>query len=142
MAEFYLRFLLKRAGITDIAAESAGVFAVQGMSASRETTELLRALGIDCSAHRSRPLTRELAESADLILVMERFQGDEALRCAPDTAGRVHLLRAWGAAPGSVPGDPNIPDPVGKPLEVYETCFATIQEPVDRVAAALIGGLR
>ena len=29
--------------------------------------------------------------------------------------------------------EPEIPDPIGKPLEVYETCLATIREAVERV---------
>ena len=50
---------------------------------------------------------------------------------------KVHLLKSYGLAPHEVTGQPSVPDPIGKPLEVYEVCFAEIREAVERLAKSL-----
>jgi protein-tyrosine-phosphatase len=137
MAQWFLRHLLRQAGVDTIAVESAGVFAINGMTPTRETKRVLQDVGVDCAEHRARLLTEELAEAADLIFVMELFQAEELLRRAPGARGKVHLLKTYGLAPGEVEGYPSIPDPIGKPLEVYEVCFGEIREAVERVAKSL-----
>ena len=137
MAEWLLRQALARAGVQSVQTESAGVFAVAGMGPTRETLRVLQEAGVDCSAHRARMLTAEMVEDADLVLVMEPFQAEEVIRREPPAAGKVHLLRPFGRSPGEVEGPPGIPDPIGKPLEVYEVCFAEIREAVERVAKSL-----
>ena len=137
MAEGFLRQALARAGVDTLAVESAGVFAVEGMSPTRETQRVLQEAGIDCGSHRARTLTPAIAEAADLILVMEPFQLEEVLRRAPGAAQKAHLLKAYGLPPGEGAGYPGIPDPIGKPLEVYEVCFADIRDAVERVAKSL-----
>ena len=116
---------------------SAGVFAIDGMSPSRETLRLLQQEGIDLSAHMAKNLSNEMVHQASLILVMEQFQLDEILRRVPEAKGKVHLLKTFLAKP-SVSEDPNIPDPIGKPKETYEICFAMIREAVERVAQSLV----
>ena len=137
MAEGLLRQALRRAGIESVNVESAGVFAIEGMAPTRETQRVLQDTGVDCSGHQARTLTNEMIEHADLILVMEQFQVEEALRRFPSAKEKVHLLKSYGLAPHEVAGAPNIPDPIGKPLEVYEVCFAEIREAVERVAKSL-----
>jgi protein-tyrosine-phosphatase len=65
---------------------------------------------------------------------MEPFQVEEILRRAPSGRGKIHLLKPYGLMSGSALGQVGIPDPIGKPLEVYEVCFAEIREAVQRVA--------
>lgn len=137
MAQGLLQHFLARVGIGGIAVESAGVFAVDGMAATRETQSVLREIGVDCSGHRSRPLTAELAEGADLIFVMEPFQAEEIARRFPEAKTKAHLLKPYGLPPGQLMGSPAIPDPIGKPLEVYEVCFAEIREAVERIVKSL-----
>ena len=137
MAEGFMKHLLLQSGIDSVSVESAGAFAIEGMSSTRETQRVLQDLGIDCSAHRARPLTTELIQAADLVFVMEPFQMEEVVRRAPDARGRVHLLKPYGLALGQLHGSPGIPDPIGKPLEVYEVCFSEIREAVERVVKTL-----
>ncbi len=137
MAEGLLKQLLARAGIEAVQVESAGVFAIDGMGATRETQRVLQDIGVDCAGHRARVLTAEMVRAADLVLVMEPFQAEEVIRREPPAAGKVHLLRPFGRSPGEVEGPPGIPDPIGKPLEVYEVCFAEIREAVEHVAKSL-----
>jgi protein-tyrosine-phosphatase len=137
MAQGLLRHLLARAGAEDIRVDSAGVFAMEGMAATRETLSVLQAIGVDGSAHRSRPLSAELVREADLVFVMEPFQAEEVARRVPEAKEKIHLLKPYGLAPGELLGPPGIPDPIGKPLEVYEVCFAEIREAVERIAKSL-----
>jgi protein-tyrosine-phosphatase len=134
MAEGILRQLLEQAGLASVQVESAGVFAVDGMSPTRETQRVLQAVGADCTQHRARTLTAQMVHEADLVLAMEQFQVEEILRRAPAAKDKIHLVKTYGVAAGEGVGTPNIPDPIGKPLEVYEVCFAEIKEAVERVA--------
>ena len=134
MAEGLMRHLLRQAGVEAVAVESAGVFAIEGMSPTRETQRVLQEAAVDCAGHRARVLTLDMAGSADLILVMEQFQMDEVVQRSPSARGKVHLLKTYVLPPGESVSQPNIPDPIGKPLEVYEVCFAEIREAVERIA--------
>ncbi|MBI2104042.1 MAG: low molecular weight protein arginine phosphatase [Candidatus Omnitrophica bacterium] len=137
MAEGLLTQRLQRAGREAVQVESAGVFAIDGMGATRETQRVLLEAGVDCSGHRARVLTPDMIRAADLVFVMEPFQAEEVIRREPAAAGKVHLLKPFGRGPGEVAGPAGIPDPIGKPLEVYEVCFAEIREAVERVAKSL-----
>jgi len=137
MAEHFLRHLFGRAGLESVEVASAGVFAVDGMLPTRETQRVLQAVGVDCSGHRARTVTADLVERADLVLAMEAFQVDELSRRFPDAKDKVQLLRAYGLQAEEMGAALNIPDPIGKPLEVYEVCFADIREAVERLAKSL-----
>ena len=137
MAEHLLRHALGRAGMNTIHVESAGVFAIDGMSPTRETQRVLLEVGIDCSNHHARALTAEMIEAADLILAMEPFHIEEIVRRAPSAKDKVHLLRAYVLPSGEASRGLAIPDPIGKPLEVYEVCFAEIREAIERVVKSI-----
>jgi protein-tyrosine phosphatase len=134
MAEGLLQRALQLAGISTVTVESAGTFPVEGMSPTRETQRVLQEVGIDCSAHLARTLTMEMVQMSDLILVMEQGHAEEILRRYPSAKGKVSLLKPYGLSQPELEANPNIPDPIGKPLEVYEVCFASIREAVERVA--------
>ena len=137
MAQGLMQALLAKAGVETVTVESAGVFAIEGMSATREALRVLQDIGVDGSAHRARGLAPDLVRSADLIFVMEQFQLEEVIRRFPETLGKAQLLKPYGLRPDELVGNPNIPDPIGKPLEIYEVCFAEIREAVERVAKSL-----
>ncbi len=137
MAQGLMQHLLRRAGVETVSVNSAGIFAMEGMGPTRETQRVLQEIGVDCSMHRARALHQDMVEAADLVLVMEQFHADEILARFPGARGKVHLLKTYGLSPREQAGNPNIPDPIGKPLEVYEICFADIREAVERVMKSL-----
>jgi protein-tyrosine phosphatase len=99
-----------------VAASSAGTAAREGEPASLLAVEVLREDGIDLSTHRSRLITREAAEGADVIVVMERRHRNAIDRIAPGAAGRVIVF-------GELDGerdDPDVEDPIGGDRAVYE----------------------
>jgi protein-tyrosine-phosphatase len=50
---------------------------------------------------------------------------------------KVHLLKTYGLQQSASPNGPDIPDPIGKPLEVYEVCFSDIKTAVERLVSSL-----
>ena len=137
MAQGLLQSALQRTGLQGIRVDSAGVFAMEGMLPTRETQRVLQDVGVDCSAHRAQALTLEMLQEADLVLVMEQFHLDEILRRSPSAKDKVHLLKTYGLPRRDTGEHPNIPDPIGKPLEVYEVCFAEIRDAIERLAKSL-----
>lgn len=118
---------------------SAGVFAIEGMSPTKETLAMLQGEGVDFSSHMSRMLTDEMIRQADLIIVMERFHREEILRRVPEADAKVKLLKQLGQTQELAGPEADIPDPIGKPREVYEACFQAIGEGVQRLVKQLVG---
>ena len=54
----------------DVVVDSAGVFATIGECAAVNAIEAVKKYGVDLSLHRTKPLTEELIDMADVILVM------------------------------------------------------------------------
>ena len=116
---------------------SAGVAAVEGMTATFETRSVLRNNGMDIAGHRAARITDEMIRHAELMFVMEEVHREEIVKRVPEAASKVFMLRAFGLDAAEAPTDASIVDPIGKPLEVYEVCFATIKEAVERVVKHL-----
>ena len=114
---------------------SAGVWAATGLPASEGAEIVARRRGLNLSPHTARRLTRDLAESMDLILAME----DGHLRLARDLAPEVpsclltEYLRESDPRRGC-----QVPDPVGGWVSQYEEAFdllkASISGFLDRLA--------
>lgn len=129
-----MRHLLGRKKRNDIQVLSAGTNAMPGFGPTLETIEVMKQQGVDVSSHVSQPVTPPLVQNADLILCMEEGHLKEVLSIVPESEAKVHLLRTFVADPTTRKNpNINIPDPIGRPDEVYESCFLTIQEAVERV---------
>jgi protein-tyrosine-phosphatase len=102
--------------------ESAGTWALQSRPAAEKTRQVLEQQGIDVSDHHSRPVTRELLDSFNLILTMERGH-KEALQVEfPRLAGRVYTLTEM------VDGFGDIEDPIGGSPEAFEATYEEIDQ--------------
>lgn len=86
-----------------------------------EVVEVMRELGIDLAGRRPRPLTRELAEQADVVVTMGC--GDQC----PYIPGRRYL-------------DWNLPDPKGRPLAEVRAVRDEIADRIATLVADLDGG--
>ena len=121
-----------------IEVSSAGIFAIDGLTPSKETLQLLRQDGVDLAGHMAQTLTDAMIRQADLILVMEQHHAEQIVHRVSSASGKTFVLKRYGVPSTQAIGDQNIHDPIGKPLEVYESCFADIRDAVDRVAHALL----
>lgn len=122
----------------EVEISSAGTGATPGSPASEGSRQVAAAAGFDLSGHRSRQITREAVQAADLVFVMSPAQRSavEALGAAP---GQVHVVSEWPE-----PGEPELPvfDPFGASREAYEECWQRLQRHARRIAPHVKQALR
>ncbi len=94
MAEHLFR--RKLGDVFDVRCSSAGLAACEGASASPSAVAVMRELGCDLSGHRSRSLTLEKIDEADLIVVMTSAHRDTVCSLFPQARDRVRLAHTFG----------------------------------------------
>jgi protein-tyrosine-phosphatase len=114
---------------------SAGVMATEGSPASPGALQVGQRRGLDLSGHRSRRVTAELLQEADLVLALDRAELEAVRRMNPKAAARSHLITDAGsdASPGA-----GVPDPFGGSAEAYEECLRRITEHAGRIARMVL----
>ena len=163
MAEALLRDRLGRRGVP-ARVHSAGLLD-GGAPASAHGIDVLRARNLDLAEHRSRTLTSDLVEGADLLLGMARLHVREAVVLRPSVWPKAFTLKELvrrgedlGARP---PGqsveewllkahagrthtdllgesrDDDIFDPIGSSRGQYEKTAAEIEDLTDRLVSLL-----
>jgi protein-tyrosine-phosphatase len=135
MAEGGLRKLLEKKNITNIEVLSSGTGAAHGFPATEFASEAAKLWDADLSQHRSQPLTRELINDADLILVMTPSHGYDVVNMVPEADDKTFLLRNYPEK--SLRGE-GIDDPIGGSLDMYNQCFIEIGEELGRILPLLI----
>jgi protein-tyrosine phosphatase len=113
-----------------VAVRSAGVAADIGAPASWQAVEVADRRGLDLRGHRSRPLTADLVDWADLILAMSPTQLGAVARLGGDH--KMALLGDFARGEEGL-GAP-VSDPCGGSVAVYE---ATMTELADLVSESL-----
>jgi protein arginine phosphatase len=95
---------------------SAGSMAMAGAKATPQAAEAVKALGADLSRHRSRPLTIELINQADVIFAMTEEHSRAVTRMVPSAGAKVQRL------------DPkqDIEDPIGGDAALYNGLAAEL----------------
>lgn len=130
MAEGILRHKALLAGRDDIEVSSMGVQGMDDQPASDFAQEVCKENDIDISQHRSRPISGEELQEADLILCMESFHAKVLTTYFPWYKDRVFLMGAW-------PEKPNrkspVKDPMGKPMRTYRKAFGLISAHAERI---------
>ena len=135
MAEGALRVLLEGRGIETIDVISTGTGAVPGCPATQNAIEACKTWHADISDHHSRPISTELIEHADLILVMTPGHYRDVLSHRADAAKKTYLLKKFPE-----PGDDGegVADPIGGSLDVYNQTFLEIGEELGRILPEII----
>ncbi len=124
MAEGLMRAELKSRNVT-AAVTSAGLAAC-GDPAADHAVSVMEEWGLDITRHRSRPLTKELADAADRLVVMTETH--RALLLAAGVAEEKILLPTGG-----------VPDPFGGSIESYRRTRDRLREIVCTLANTLFG---
>ena len=112
---------------------SAGVAARSGEPVTENSALSLRKVGIDVSAHSSRPVTQELLDGAVAVLCMTEAHRASIEAMAKPVPANLWLFREF-MPPGS---DREIPDPYGSPLRVYDACRDEMVEALPSLVQAL-----
>lgn len=124
MARYNLEKIFRTEGINGLSLDSAGIGALPGFGASPLSLEVLRGEGIDASAHRTKPLTRELVEESDLIVAMGEIHRHFIYENFPESKYKVRLLsdffkeKTWRSEIG---------DPIGQGKDIYLTTLSQIK---------------
>jgi protein-tyrosine-phosphatase len=95
---------------------SAGTWAEPGRPASPYAQRVMAERGIDISDHRTREISAELVDTADLILVMTRAHREALAAEFPEAASRIYLLSEM------IGKTYDIADPYSASLTYYGYC--------------------
>jgi L-threonylcarbamoyladenylate synthase len=131
MAEYLLRKL--SVSRTDLQILSAGTGVFLRSQASAETIATLRKEGIDATKHLSQPVDSILLKKSDLILVMTKIHRQQVLDRVPSVENRTYLLKEFSSNSSLAQDQLDIPDPIGRPAEVYEECMLDIKDALNKV---------
>jgi protein-tyrosine-phosphatase len=134
MAEGILRHRWNEAGVKDRTVSSMGVQGLDDSPATELARQVCEENGIDISDHRSRPITGEELQAADLLLCMEPGHVSFINTFYPWHSERVALLGAW---PGKPKRKSAVQDPIGGSLGLYRKIFSIIDSHIDRILPQL-----
>ena len=115
LAEAGMRKLATEAGL-DMTILSAGLAVYGNLPASDHALEVAREAGLDLVVHRSRPFTREMALSCDLLVTMTQKHKEAIVKKMPALEAKVLMLSEL-AGEGVV----DVEDPVGGDLSEYRS---------------------
>lgn len=135
MAEGGLRVLLEGKKADNIEVFSAGTGAIPGCPATLYAIEASKTWDADISGHRSRPLSPELLEEVDLILVMTPHHYLDVTSMLPEAADKTYLIKKYPEPGGDGEG---VADPIGGSLDQYNQTFLEIGEELGRILPLLI----
>jgi protein-tyrosine-phosphatase/predicted ATP-grasp superfamily ATP-dependent carboligase len=125
---------LKRRGGEDLEVESSGHYPAEGRESPPAAREAARRFGLDLEPHRSRMLTRQQFERADLVLIFEPEQEWAVRAYFPGARKKLHYLGAFGEA-----RSPAIRDPWGGDVEEFLAVYREIGQAIDALLAAPAG---
>jgi len=128
MAESLMLRLARDRGL-DLSARSCGVAADPAFPVPGGVRAALRAQGIGEVEHVPTPVSRELLDWAETVLVMERRQRRLLLGLFPDSADKVHTLSGFAG----LAGPEDIADPIGQPDTIYADCCRKIQMALEAI---------
>jgi len=142
-AEGILKKMLKENGVENIEVSSAGTCRLKNAPASLFAIQVAGTRDVDLSRHRSRELSVNMIQEADLILAMSQEHLSYIKRIDKRATRKVCLLKAF---PQQHPvsnedqdqGVLSIKDPMGGSLDDYEYSFSEIEKEVARIFPELL----
>lgn len=105
---------------------SAGIAARQGDPISDNAAVAMKRVGLDLSQHSSQPVTQQLLDGALVVLCMTESHRAMIQLQFERVPTHLYLFREFLPPPV----DPEVDDPYGGPLSVYETCRDNLVEAV------------
>jgi protein-tyrosine phosphatase len=110
-----------QAALPDVDVSSAGLHALVGRSADKDSAAAAQAQGIVMHDHSARQFNRELGSQADLILVMETHHRQEIAARWPQFLGKTFLL-------GQFADGREVPDPYKRGIGMHHQAVGIIAE--------------
>lgn len=122
-----------------IEVSSAGLMTVDGLKASEYSIGALNDRGVDLREHRSRRLTVEMIEEADLILTMTKAHKIAVTMMSEKAIGKTYTLKEYA---DDIDEEMDIADPFGMDMDVYLYCAEEISKALDVMINKITGELR
>lgn len=132
MCEAYFNFLCKSGGAENLNSRSAGVFVSGTSGASGNACSILNRFDTKIKEHRSRQLTKEMLEKADLIVALTESHRIHIGRISPETLKKTSLLLDFSGNFGD-----DVGDPFGGTEDAYRDCFEEMKEALDNLFCKL-----
>ncbi len=114
-------------GLKGFTADSAGLLALPGNSATYMAQRVAAEYGVDLADHEAKSVSKNLVAWSDLILIMDKSHEDGILAAFPEAAGKVLLTRYFARYGSRRRG---IADPYGLDYDAYRFCFLDIEDAV------------
>ena len=127
--------LVRQEGHKGFHAESAGLIALGGNSATSLAQKVAAEHGVDLAGHKAKRLSQELVDWSELILVMEKSHKDELLADFPEATDKTFLIRRFARFGSQNRG---IADPYGLQYDAYHFCYLDIEDAVSGLMDFLI----
>lgn len=122
--------MLRRRFGDNIVVRSGGLHARPGRPAEARAVIAAGELGLSLSDHGASPVTPEVVEASDVIIVMDYRNEATLLTRFPTAAGRVVLLGQYRPSEAS---NAEIPDPYHGTLDDVRGCFADIRACIENL---------
>lgn len=124
MAEGLVRYFNEKYNMNHISL-SAGLAAFPGDGAM---TTAITAVApyVDISSHQSRPVTKELIEAADLVILMTKMQKEMLLKVLPAYKDKYVTLAEWAGE------TKDVADPFGWDQEFYDETATQIMDYLEK----------
>jgi len=122
MAAALTNHLFERRGITNAAASSCGIFAMEGAKVSKNAAAVLNQwCGIDISEHEAKMASEAILEDAHIIIAMTMGHKNHLCALYPNYASRVYAISEI------CPAGCDIEDPFGGDITAYKNCAGHIK---------------
>ncbi len=108
--------------ITGKEAESAGLSAEEGHSATYEAIVTMKNKGINLENHKARQIDKGMIDKADFVLTMTQGHKAMLLYAAPEFSEKILTIYEWAGKEG------NVNDPFGGNQKVYDLCAIELEE--------------
>jgi protein-tyrosine-phosphatase len=128
MAAAIARAAVEQRGWSHIDVRSAGTGAAEGAAASPQAVDVAAEHDLDLRQHAAQPVTAEIVEWADLVLVM----GPSHVQAVTGLGGDGKTVLVTEFLEGDAGGQP-VADPFGGDHESYRATFAQLRVSVDAV---------
>ncbi|NTW71661.1 MAG: low molecular weight protein arginine phosphatase [Eubacteriaceae bacterium] len=111
----------------EITVDSAGTSVYYNERANIKAVKVMEEMGIDISAHLSKPVDNILVSASEYILTMTRSQRDMLRRAYKNSSPKIYTLKEFAG----IDPDGDISDPFGLDIDVYRKTAQELFEILD-----------
>ena len=122
--------ICEKRNISETKFDSSGITMRDPVPSPDTAIDAATSFGVDLSSHLSKTISEEIVESSDMVITMEAWQWEELRKSFPGRKEKIFLLPLFDTEAGEgEKGYPlyHIPDPYGKSIEEYRSCFSRIE---------------